>query len=405
MNGSVIEHIIRGLLLFSVFLGCGGSAEEGGIGRSHQHQESNATPTGESVTPHDGKRHHSAHRKDHDFKDAEAWSKMFDDPKRDAWQKPSVVVQELQLDKGMVVADVGAATGYFEGPLSKAVGGEGKVLALDVAPQMIEFMAARAAEDGWNNVTAKVVAPDDPELDDASVHRVLIVNTWHHIEDRVRYAQKLHRALRPGGYVLIVDFNQKSPHGPPASERIEADVVRREFESAGFDLAYPTNNELPYQYMVRAGRSDKLVTIPNAVLLGGTLFGGPPSDQDLNAIKQAGYTQVVSLRTASEPGAKEEPTAVKKRGLAFISIPVEGAEGLTETNAKALFLSLKAQPKSVVHCGSGNRAGALMGLAARCAGGTIEQALQVADHAGVTKLRPALEAKLREGVCAPKTVK
>lgn len=388
----------------SLFLlaACGGSSADANIGRSHHRTERH--DTAEVVDGAQGK--HAHHSKDHDFKDAKAWSKMFDDPERDSWQKPEVVVQALGIDPGMVVADIGAGTGYFEGPLSQAVGETGKVLAIDVAPQMVDFMEARAAKDGWNNVTAKVAEPNDPGLEPASVDRILIVNTWHHIENRVLYAQKLHRALKPSGYLLIVDFNQQSPHGPPASERLKSDAVVQELGAAGFDLAHPVNRELPNQYMIRAGRSDRLVGIPNAVLLGGdTLFGGPPSESDLDAIKEAGYSQIVSLRMADEPGASSEEELVKSRGLAFISIPVDGANGLTETNAKALFMALKAQPKSVVHCGSGNRAGALMGLATRCAGGTVEQAMSVADHAGVTKLRTDLQAKLQAGVCAPRPKK
>lgn len=381
---------------------CGGAQGEEAIGRSHHAPSSNerlAASTSNEPVRHGAQ--HGHHTKHHAFDDAAAWSKMFDDPERDAWQKPAVVVRALNLDPGMTVADIGAGTGYFEGPLSEAVGDSGEVHAIDIAPQMVEFMAARAAKDGWNNVTAKVAQPDDPGLVAASMHRVLVVNTWHHIEDRVRYAQKIHRALRPGGYLLVVDFSDQSPHGPPATERVQAERVREELMAAGFDLAHPVSNELPYQYMVRAGRSDKLVDIPAAILLGReTLFGGQPSEQHLDEIKEAGYRQVISLRADGEPGAEGEQQSAQARGLRFLSIPVEGADGLNETNARALFLALKSEPQTVVHCGSGNRAGALMGLATRCAGASIEQALQTADMAGVKALRAALEAKLRAGLCS-----
>src|SRR5690348_4715148 len=76
----------------------------------------------------------------HRFEHAEAWSKEFDDPARDAWQKPDRVVAAMQIMFGMVVADVGAGTGYFEPHLSRAVGAAGKVLALDVEPDMVRHL-------------------------------------------------------------------------------------------------------------------------------------------------------------------------------------------------------------------------------------------------------------------------
>ncbi|MEQ8891458.1 MAG: methyltransferase domain-containing protein [Sandaracinaceae bacterium] len=225
------------LLLSTVLaLGCGGGQDHAS-GHPGQHDH------------HGGHGGHAGHA--HEFSDVERFVALFDDPARDEWQRPAEVVTLLELEPGMTVADVGAGTGYFLPHLSPAVGPEGRVLALDVEPAMVAHMQTRAEEAGLTNVEARVVAPDDPGLD--GVDRVLIVDTWHHIEDRAAYAHRLRDGLREGGFVLVVDFTEDSPHGPPEAMRLAAHAVLMELRSAGFE-AEILETELPYQYAVRARR-------------------------------------------------------------------------------------------------------------------------------------------------------
>ncbi len=151
----------------------------------------------------------------------------------------------------MVVADVGAGTGYFLPHLSPAVGESGRVLALDVEPGMVAHMSQRIAQAAMGNAEARRVAPDDPGLAAGSADRILIVDTWHHIDDREAYGARLRQALRPGGRVVVVDFTPDSPHGPPPAMRIPAEQVQRELEAAGFE-ARIVEESLPYQYVVQA---------------------------------------------------------------------------------------------------------------------------------------------------------
>lgn len=207
-------------------------------------------PAGHGQGHDHGHRHghgHGAYQ--HDFQDAEQWSKRFDEPERRTWQKPGDVVDLMELSAGMTVADVGAGTGYFLSHLSAAVGDEGRVLALDVEPDMIRFMTERTAKEGLTNVEAQQIPYDDPELAPGSVDRVLIVNTWHHIADRPEYAAKLLAALRPGGRVYIVDFTRDSPSGPPVEHRLEPDSVIGELQAGGFE-AEVVEETLPRQYVV-----------------------------------------------------------------------------------------------------------------------------------------------------------
>jgi SAM-dependent methyltransferase len=186
-----------------------------------------------------------------DFSDAECFARMFDAPDRDGWQMPDDVVRLMAIAPGMTVADLGAGTGYFEARLAAAVGPEGHVLALDVEPSMIAYMQERFAREGLTNVEARQVPYDTAGLEPGSVDRILIVDTWHHVENRTAYAAALGAALRPGGTITIVDFTMESPHGPPAEMRLTPDAVIAELTSAGLTAAR-IEEPLPHQWIVRA---------------------------------------------------------------------------------------------------------------------------------------------------------
>jgi ubiquinone/menaquinone biosynthesis C-methylase UbiE len=185
----------------------------------------------------------------HRFEHADQWAAQFDDPSRDAWQEPERVVASMQITSGMTVADIGAGTGYFEPHLSRAVGAGGKVLALDVEPDMVRHLRDRALRERLGNVEARQVAPDDPGLGAASVDRVLIVDTWHHVASRDAYARRLSTALKPGGEVVIVDFRRDAHRGPPVEHRIAPEEVARQLGSAGL-TARVVDVGLPEQYVV-----------------------------------------------------------------------------------------------------------------------------------------------------------
>jgi cyclopropane fatty-acyl-phospholipid synthase-like methyltransferase len=195
---------------------------------------------------------HAAHQMPHRFENADHWSRVFDDPTRDQWQKPEEVVAKMDLKPGLTVADIGAGTGYFLRHLSPAVGADGKVLALDVEEDMIRFMRERVAREQLPNVEARVVPTDDPQLAPGSVDRILIVDTWHHIADRASYSKKLAQALKPGGKVFVVDFTMETDKGPPRPHRLTPEAVIAELRSGGLS-GVVIEESLPDQYIVAAG--------------------------------------------------------------------------------------------------------------------------------------------------------
>jgi SAM-dependent methyltransferase len=184
----------------------------------------------------------------HRFAHADDWVKAFDAPDRDGWQHPDDVIAALALAPAMTVADVGAGTGYFTVRLARAVP-QGQVIATDIEPDMVRYLGERAQREQLANVHAQLAAGDDSKLAPASVDRVLIVDVWHHVADRPRYAASIARALRPGGAVAIVDFKLDAHHGPPRHHRLAPEAVIAELRAAGLDASLsPT--DLPEQYIV-----------------------------------------------------------------------------------------------------------------------------------------------------------
>jgi ubiquinone/menaquinone biosynthesis C-methylase UbiE len=189
----------------------------------------------------------SPHTHQHSFSGAGHWAQVFDDPERDTWQKPHQVIEALALKPDAGVADIGAGTGYFAARLAHFVP-QGRVYAVDIEPDMVQYLAGRAKREGLQNLTAVAGAPEDARLP-AKVDLVLMVDTYHHIEQRERYFRKLAQSLKPGGRVAIIDFNAQSTMGPPPGARIAAAQVAAEMSQAGYRLA-GEHQFLPNQYFL-----------------------------------------------------------------------------------------------------------------------------------------------------------
>lgn len=197
----------------------------------------------------------SPHSRQHSFGGAEHWARVFDDPERDAWQKPHQVIEALALRPDAKVADIGAGTGYFSARLAHFVP-QGRVYAVDLEPDMVKYLDQRAKREGLDNLTAVAAAPDDARLPER-VNVVLLVDVYHHIEQRERYFRRLARSLEPGGRVAIVDFNTASAIGPPPRQRIEPGRVVAEMATAGYRLQRE-HRFLPNQYfLVFEARSER----------------------------------------------------------------------------------------------------------------------------------------------------
>ncbi len=153
---------------------------------------------------------------------------------RDGWQKPEQVVEALAIKPGDRVADLGAGGGYFAFRFSKTVGPTGKVYAVDVDREMLDYLSGRAKEDGYPNIEAVLAKYDDPLLPE-SVDLIFTCDVYHHIEGRAKYFADAARYLRPGGRIAIVDFDGRHwtsifGHTTPV------EVIKKEMQEAGYRL-------------------------------------------------------------------------------------------------------------------------------------------------------------------------
>ena len=186
----------------------------------------------------------------HPFDDVTRWVAVFDDPARDAWQKPREVVAALALRPGMRVADLGAGSGYFSRWLSDAVGPTGTIFAVDPEPNLVGYLRTRAEREHTANVVPVLASFDNPRLPAGGVDLVLIVDTIHHIDDRLTYLRTLRRVLAPDGRVAVVDWRQGVlPVGPPPEHRLAREAVVSEMAASGYRLVAEPDL-LPYQYFL-----------------------------------------------------------------------------------------------------------------------------------------------------------
>jgi SAM-dependent methyltransferase len=132
------------------------------------------------------------------------------------------------------VADIGAGTGYFSTRLAHMVP-KGRVYAIDTEPDMVKHLAERGKREGLKNMTALVAKPDDPKLPQKA-DVALLVDVYHHIENRERYFRRLADSLKPDGRIAVIDFRMESPDGPPKAARIPPERVKAELKSAGYEV-------------------------------------------------------------------------------------------------------------------------------------------------------------------------
>lgn len=130
---------------------------------------------------------------------------------RDGWQHPERVVEALAISPGDHVAEVGAGAGYWLPELSAAVGPTGRVYAVEVEAELASDLEAFVEKRALDNVEVVLGDYDDPKLPDHRIDLVMTSLTYHHIEDRVAYFERLERNLAPGGRIAHLDDRPDSP--------------------------------------------------------------------------------------------------------------------------------------------------------------------------------------------------
>jgi len=170
-----------------------------------------------------------------------------DNPTRDEWQRPDVVLNALGIAPTSVVCDVGAGTGYFALRLAKLAA---QVYAVDVEPLLLSLLRDRVASAGLHNVTPVLGLPHDPLIPSAACDLILIVNVFHHVPDKAAYLRRLQVGLRPGGRLALIDFHKRElPVGPPVDHKFAREECLEQIRAAGLHIV-TEHESLPYQYFL-----------------------------------------------------------------------------------------------------------------------------------------------------------
>ncbi len=143
---------------------------------------------------------------------AEEWEKTLESPNRTATQKVAEVLSDLSLKPGMIVADIGAGSGFFSRPLAKAVAPSGKVFAVDIQQGLLDYINKRDAEENIHNVQTVLGEFDDPKVPARNVDLAFINDVLHHIEHRAVYLKALGTYMKPAGRIAIIEMNKDDPN-------------------------------------------------------------------------------------------------------------------------------------------------------------------------------------------------
>lgn len=161
----------------------------------------------------------------------------FEVESREVYAHRKEILAACQIRPGQTVADIGAGTGLYTRLFSDAVGKDGRVFAVDIAQKFLDHIEKSCREAGIRNVETVLCKPDSTELSPESVDVAFICDTYHHFEFPLKTMQSLHRALKPGGRVILIDFRRVAGtstdwimnHVRAGQEVFEAEIVQSGF--------------------------------------------------------------------------------------------------------------------------------------------------------------------------------
>ncbi len=169
-------------------------------------------------------------------------------PSRERQEQPSTLVSSLPLEDDLVVADIGAGTGYFTFRIAPRVP-QGKVLAVDIQPEMLDIVEFLKEDGQIPNVETVLASETDPHLPEG-IDLVLLVDAYHEFAYPYEVMTAIATALRPGGRVVLAEYRGENPLIPiKRHHKMTQRQVRRELEAVGLRWV-STTEELPSQHLM-----------------------------------------------------------------------------------------------------------------------------------------------------------
>jgi ubiquinone/menaquinone biosynthesis C-methylase UbiE len=161
-----------------------------------------------------------------------------------------VVVEKLALPADAVIGDLGCGPGLFALAFARACP-QGIVYASDIEPAQLDRVRERIRADSVGNVVPVLASPNDPHFPPQRLDVVFVADTYHHLQDRVAYFERLRRVLEPGGRLVLLEYKPgKIPVGPPPGHKLPAGVMQAEIEEAGYELVEKLETHLWHDFEV-----------------------------------------------------------------------------------------------------------------------------------------------------------
>lgn len=175
-------------------------------------------------------------------------------PERIQEENPEEMLEQLQIKPNMTVCDMGCGDGYYTVELARRVGPTGRVLAVDIQPEMLQELSRRCERLDLKNVDMILGLPHDPKLPEGKVDLILMVDVYHEFSNPVEMLEAMRRSLKPDGRIALVEFRGEDPTVPIKPEhKMTKKQILKEYKANGFKLV-SQYDRLPWQHLMFLGR-------------------------------------------------------------------------------------------------------------------------------------------------------
>jgi ubiquinone/menaquinone biosynthesis C-methylase UbiE len=175
---------------------------------------------------------------------------------REREERCSLLLANLGLKPGMTVCDMGCGNGFYSLPIARLVGPTGRVLAVDIQPEMLKMLEEREAAENLTNIDTILGLLHDPKLPEGTVDLILLVDVYHEFSHPEQMLTAMRRALKPDGRIALVEYRAEDPNVPiKPLHKMSKQQILKEFPANGFKLVKEFDR-LPWQHLMFFGRDE-----------------------------------------------------------------------------------------------------------------------------------------------------